>query len=133
MSDTVKQQHKRNLRSTLVEPFKQIKFGVYVIGISVSFVAVCAWMFVAAFTEQYQHVMGIFNVVDDDPALAEMLGIVLRGEGLEPTFVGDGDAALAKFRAGSGYNPEEGESKAHTFHWIRNLAALAMTERESGR
>ena len=37
-------------------------------------------------------------VVDDDPALAEMLGIVLRGEGLEPTFVGDGDAALGAFR-----------------------------------
>ena len=29
-------------------------------------------------------------VVDDDAALAEMLGIVLRGEGFEPTFVADG-------------------------------------------
>ncbi|HLZ38418.1 MAG TPA: MtrAB system response regulator MtrA [Mycobacteriales bacterium] len=38
-------------------------------------------------------------VVDDDPALAEMLGIVLRAEGLEPSFVADGDAALAAFRA----------------------------------
>ena len=37
-------------------------------------------------------------VVDDDPALAEMLGIVLRGEGLEPAFVVDGDAALGAFR-----------------------------------
>ncbi len=37
-------------------------------------------------------------VVDDDPALAEMLGIVLRGEGLEPSFVDDGSAALAAFR-----------------------------------
>jgi two-component system response regulator MtrA len=37
-------------------------------------------------------------VVDDDPALAEMLGIVLRGEGLEPAFVADGDAALGAFR-----------------------------------
>jgi two-component system, OmpR family, response regulator MtrA len=37
-------------------------------------------------------------VVDDDPALAEMLGIVLRGEGLEPEFVADGDRALAVFR-----------------------------------
>ena len=36
-------------------------------------------------------------VVDDDPALAEMLGIVLRGEGLEPSFVTDGDRALAAF------------------------------------
>jgi two-component system, OmpR family, response regulator MtrA len=37
-------------------------------------------------------------VVDDDPALAEMLGIVLRNEGFEPSFVGDGDQALTAFR-----------------------------------
>src|SRR5438067_11920558 len=37
-------------------------------------------------------------VVDDDTALAEMLGIVLRGEGFEPTFVADGDKALEAFR-----------------------------------
>jgi two-component system response regulator MtrA len=37
-------------------------------------------------------------VVDDDPALAEMLGIVLRNEGFEPSFVSDGDAALGAFR-----------------------------------
>jgi two-component system response regulator MtrA len=37
-------------------------------------------------------------IVDDDTALAEMLGIVLRGEGFEPTFVSDGDQALAVFR-----------------------------------
>jgi two-component system response regulator MtrA len=38
-------------------------------------------------------------VVDDDAALSEMLGIVLRNEGFEPSFVGDGDAALAAFHA----------------------------------
>ena len=37
-------------------------------------------------------------VVDDDTALAEMLGIVLRGEGFEPSFVADGDRAMAAFR-----------------------------------
>ncbi|ADG87494.1 DNA-binding response regulator [Thermobispora bispora] len=37
-------------------------------------------------------------VVDDDAALAEMLGIVLRGEGFEPSFVYDGDKALDAFR-----------------------------------
>jgi two-component system response regulator MtrA len=37
-------------------------------------------------------------VVDDDAALAEMLGIVLRGEGFEPTFVDNGDKALDAFR-----------------------------------
>ena len=37
-------------------------------------------------------------VVDDDQALAEMLGIVLRSEGLEASFVFDGDSALERFR-----------------------------------
>ena len=38
-------------------------------------------------------------VVDDDAALAEMLGIVLRSEGFEPAFVADGDSAMTVFRA----------------------------------
>ncbi|MGN6612634.1 MAG: MtrAB system response regulator MtrA [Angustibacter sp.] len=37
-------------------------------------------------------------VVDDDTALAEMLGIVLRGEGFDPVHCGDGEAAIAAFR-----------------------------------
>ena len=37
-------------------------------------------------------------VVDDDLALAEMLGIVLRGEGFEPVFCSDGSEALEVFR-----------------------------------
>ena len=37
-------------------------------------------------------------VVDDDAALSEMLGIVLRGEGFEPVFCGDGSEALTAFR-----------------------------------
>ena len=37
-------------------------------------------------------------IVDDDTALAEMLGIVLRGEGFEPVVCADGDRALALFR-----------------------------------
>ncbi len=37
-------------------------------------------------------------VVDDDPALAEMLGIVLRGEGFEPSFCSDGLRAMGVFR-----------------------------------
>ena len=36
-------------------------------------------------------------VVDDDLALAEMLGIVLRGEGFEPAFCADGSKALGVF------------------------------------
>ena len=37
-------------------------------------------------------------VVDDDTALAEMLGIVLRAEGFDPVFCADGDSAIAVFR-----------------------------------
>src|ERR1700754_4049132 len=37
-------------------------------------------------------------VVDDDAALSEMLGIVLRGEGFEPVFCADGALALMAFR-----------------------------------
>ncbi len=37
-------------------------------------------------------------VVDDDPSIAEMIGIVLRGEDFEPEFAAEGAAALAAFR-----------------------------------
>jgi two-component system response regulator MtrA len=40
-------------------------------------------------------------VVDDDTALAEMIGIVLRTEGFEPVFCADGAAAVEAFRASS--------------------------------
>ena len=38
-------------------------------------------------------------MVDDDPALSEMLGIMLRGEGFEPSFCAHGDSAMSAFRA----------------------------------
>lgn len=38
-------------------------------------------------------------VVDDDTALSEMLGIVLRGEGFEPFFCADGETAIEVFRS----------------------------------
>jgi two-component system response regulator MtrA len=38
-------------------------------------------------------------IVDDDTALSEMLGIVLRGEGFETSFCADGYDALRAFRA----------------------------------
>ena len=37
-------------------------------------------------------------VVDDDTALAEMIGIVLRADGFDPVFCADGGEALAAFR-----------------------------------
>src|SRR6185437_2726740 len=38
-------------------------------------------------------------VVDDDTALAEMIGIVLRTEGFEPSFCADGAIAIDSFHA----------------------------------
>ena len=38
-------------------------------------------------------------VVDDDPAVAEMIGIVLRADGFDTVFCDHGDLALAIFRA----------------------------------
>jgi two-component system response regulator MtrA len=43
---------------------------------------------------------GRILVVDDDLALAEMIGIVLHSEGYEPLFCAHGDEAMEAFRAG---------------------------------
>src|ERR1700723_4126102 len=48
--------------------------------------------------ERWDPMKGRVLVVDDDAALSEMLGIMLRGEGFEPTFVSDGDKAMEVFR-----------------------------------
>lgn len=42
---------------------------------------------------------GRILVVDDDTALAEMIGIVLRTEGFDPTFCEDGAVAIEAFRS----------------------------------
>jgi two-component system response regulator MtrA len=56
-------------------------------------------------------------VVDDDPALAEMLGIVLRSEGFLPSFVADGERALAAFRdARPGHRPARPDAARHERH-----------------
>lgn len=41
---------------------------------------------------------GRILVIDDDTALAEMIGIVLRADGFEPVFCDNGDRALEAFR-----------------------------------
>ncbi len=41
---------------------------------------------------------GRILVVDDDTALAEMIGIVLSSEGWEPAFCADGSEAIGRFR-----------------------------------
>ncbi len=60
----VRKRPRRTLKSTIIEPFKQIKIGLYVIGICITFLLVIGAMFLKAFTQQYAHVMEIFDVVD---------------------------------------------------------------------
>ncbi|NRA66607.1 MAG: hypothetical protein HRU19_19115 [Pseudobacteriovorax sp.] len=54
----------RNLSAVMIEPFKQLKLGVYVIAVSLTFVILTALVFLNAFFEQYQHVMEVFQVID---------------------------------------------------------------------
>ncbi|ABY23378.1 two-component response regulator [Renibacterium salmoninarum ATCC 33209] len=49
---------------------------------------------------EYRGMKARILVVDDDEALAEMIGIVLRNDGFEPFFCADGSQALEVFRAG---------------------------------
>lgn len=56
----------RTFKSILIEPFKQMKFGIYVLALSLAFVSATAGLFIYAFNEQYQQVMSIFGVVDPD-------------------------------------------------------------------
>jgi endoglucanase Acf2 len=40
----------------------------------------------------------------------------------------DPAAAVAKFAANPNYTPEEGETRAHTYHWLHNLNALGQVD-----
>lgn len=55
---------KRSWRYFLIEPFKQLKLGLYVIVISMTFTTIAAALIYKALTEQYKQVMEIFAVVD---------------------------------------------------------------------
>lgn len=55
---------RRTFRAYLVEPFKQIRFGLHVVFVSLSFSAIFAYLFLEAFREQYQQVFDLFNVAD---------------------------------------------------------------------
>jgi signal transduction histidine kinase len=64
MSGIAPSRANRDVKNTLIEPFKQFKFGVYVIGFSLAFVAATTVVFLLAFYNQYQHLMSIFNITD---------------------------------------------------------------------
>lgn len=52
----------RNWRALLIDPFKQIKIGLYAIVITVSFVVALCLLMIRAFWAQYQQIMEIFSV-----------------------------------------------------------------------
>ncbi|MCY4443971.1 MAG: hypothetical protein OXC44_04125 [Proteobacteria bacterium] len=61
----------RSLKSTLIDPFAQVKLGLYVIIITIVFMGLAFWLFHQAQSKQYQHVQEIFSVTapDDQRAL----------------------------------------------------------------
>lgn len=58
------QSYKRAFRRLLIEPFRQITFGIYIIALTMFFIVVAGWLFWSAFAEQYEHVANIFHIVD---------------------------------------------------------------------
>lgn len=56
----------RSLSSMVIEPFSQLKFGVYVIVICLLFLVGAGLLFHNSFLEQYKHVLAIFEVTDPE-------------------------------------------------------------------
>ena len=54
----------RSLQNLLIDPFKQIHFGLYMIGFGIAFSLIILAVFLMSFVNQYQQVMSIFNVID---------------------------------------------------------------------
>ncbi|MDP6198939.1 MAG: glycosyl hydrolase, partial [Porticoccaceae bacterium] len=44
----------------------------------------------------------------------------------------DADAAVADYNSVSSYQPEQGESKAHTYHWLHTFKALGQLQTGTG-
>ena len=55
---------RRQIKNYLIEPFKQIRFGLYILALCMVFLCLSWWLFISSFIDQYEHVLEIFNVVD---------------------------------------------------------------------
>lgn len=55
---------RRTFRAYLVEPFKQIRFGLHVVAVCLVFVVLLGWLIYRAFSEQYLQVIELFSVAD---------------------------------------------------------------------
>ena len=74
---------KRTLATTIIEPFKQIKLGIYVLAISVVFLVFAGLFFYQAFAEQYKNVMEIFGVVDQSTQLELITNDIFIDNGIK--------------------------------------------------
>ena len=55
---------KRTLKSMIIDPFKQVRIGIYVLMVTIIFLFLSGYLFVHSFFKQYENVMEIFNVTD---------------------------------------------------------------------
>ena len=69
----------RLFTSVVIRPFTQIKFGIYVISISLIFMISTCYLFIRSFKDQYRQVMDIFQVVDPDIKWEVMTNEVFNG------------------------------------------------------
>lgn len=54
----------RTLRATLIEPFKQISMGIYLTGMTLTFIAALLALVLRFFWEQYEQLMRLFEISD---------------------------------------------------------------------
>ena len=62
--NSTKAMNSRSFRSLIIEPFKQIKFGLYIIVITSVFLILSLSLVLYSFANQYQQLMDLFHVVD---------------------------------------------------------------------
>lgn len=65
-SHSIPKPQKRSIQTLLIEPFRQIKLGLYVVLSSLLFIGLASYLVFGAFKEQYEHIMTLFNVVDPE-------------------------------------------------------------------
>lgn len=62
----IKDRQGRSLKSTVIEPFSQLKLGLYVVIICVAFLFIAGGLFHDSFLQQYKNVLEIFEVADPE-------------------------------------------------------------------
>lgn len=56
----------RSLKTLIIDPFTQMKLGIYVIAFTSLFLVTAGVLYFNSFIEQYRHVMQIFEITDPD-------------------------------------------------------------------